>query len=74
MNEQPKPTVVHDQRLAETVKAACVRTAQAAYERAAADGLCDEGAWEVAVDAIRDLDIDAIIRNVLSNPDKNFAG
>ena len=36
--------------------------------------VCDEGAWEVAVDAIRDLDIDAIIRNVLSNPDKNFAG
>ena len=71
MNES---TLSNDQRLAEAVKAACVRAAQAAYERAAADGLCDEGAWEVAVDAIRGVDIAAILRNESSNSDANFAG
>ena len=72
MNES---TLSNDQRLlAEAVKAACVRAAQAAYERAAADGLCDEGAWEVAVDAIRALDIEAILRNMLPDSDTSFAG
>ncbi len=57
-------TSVHDKRLAETVRAACVRTALDAYERAAADGLCDEGALEVALDAMRAIDIDAVIAAV----------
>jgi hypothetical protein len=52
---------IHDRRLAEAVRAACARAALDAYERAAADGLCDEGALEVAIDAIRVLDIDAIL-------------
>ena len=53
-----------DRRVAEAVRAACVATAEASYERAAADGLCDEGAWEVAIDAMRSLDIEAIVREV----------
>lgn len=53
----------HDQRIAEAVRAACVSAAQASYERAAADGLCDEGAWEVAIDAMRSIDVDKIVRN-----------
>ncbi len=53
-----------DRRIAEAVRAACVATAEASYERAAADGLCDEGAWEVAIDAMRSLDIEAIVREV----------
>ena len=53
-----------DCRIAEAVRAACIATAQASYERAAADGLCDEGAWEVAIDAMRSLDVEAIIREV----------
>ena len=53
-----------DRRIAEAVRAACVAAAEASYERAAADGLCDEGAWEVAIDAIRSLDVEAIIREV----------
>ncbi len=52
----------HDQRIAEAVRAACVSAAQASYEQAAADGLCDEGAWEVAIDAMRSIDIAAIVR------------
>lgn len=52
----------HDQRIAEAVRAACVAAAQASYEQAAADGLCDEGALEAALDAIRSLNITAIVR------------
>ena len=41
-----------------------IQTAQQGYERAAADGLCDEGAWEVAIDAVRSLDVAAILRDL----------
>ena len=48
-------------RIAETVRFACVHAAQQGYERAAADGLCDEGAFEVALDAIRSLDLESLL-------------
>jgi hypothetical protein len=48
-------------QIAETIRAACERAAQEGYERAAADGLCDEGALEVALDAIRSLDLAQIL-------------
>ncbi len=47
--------------IAETVRRACLQAAQQAYERSAADGLCDEGALEVALDAIRSLDLNQIL-------------
>ena len=53
-----------DRQIAEAVRAACVKAAQQNYERASADGLCDEGAWEVAIDALRSLDVDAILREI----------
>lgn len=43
--------------MAERVRAELIRTALAAYEDAAVRGLCAEGAWEVAVDAMRKLDL-----------------
>ncbi len=49
--------------IAEAVRAACVRAALEGYEQAGMDGLCHEGAWEAAVDAIRGLDLNAIIRD-----------
>lgn len=48
-------------RLAEAVRSACLQASLEAYERAAMSGLCREGAWECAVDAVRALDLDAII-------------
>ena len=48
-------------QIAEAVRQACVRAALEGYERAALDGLCHEGAWEAAVDAIRAMDVDAVI-------------
>lgn len=51
----------HDQQLAEAVRAACLKAAQQGYEQAAISGLCDEGALEVALDAIRLLDIHKLL-------------
>ncbi len=44
-------------RVAERVRAALVQAALEAYEDAAVRGLCCEGAWEVAMGAIRGLDL-----------------
>lgn len=48
-------------RLAEAVRAACVRAAQEGYERAATSGLRGEGAIEAALGEIRMLDLDAVL-------------
>ena len=53
-------------QVAEAVRTACVQAAQQGYERAAADGLCDEGALEVALDAIRSLDLENLLRELKS--------
>lgn len=47
---------------AEAVRAACVAAAIAAYEQAGSDGLCHEGAWENALEAIRSLPVAAIVQ------------
>ena len=44
-------------RVAERTRGALIRAALAAYDDAAIRGLCGEGAWEVAVDAMRGLDL-----------------
>ncbi len=49
-------------RVAEAVRAACVRAALDGYEQAGMDGLCHEGAWEAAVEAIRGLDLEPLLR------------
>jgi len=48
-------------RIAEAVRRACLEAAQDAYEQAGISGLCAEGRWEVAVDAIRQLDVARLI-------------
>jgi hypothetical protein len=53
-------------RIGEAVRAACVRAALDGYEQARMDGLCDEGALEVAMDAVRGLDVRRVIEE-LSN-------
>ena len=59
---QPGESQEERTQIAEAVRSACVRAAQQGYERAAADGLCDAGALEVALDAIRAVDVDQILR------------
>ncbi len=48
--------------MAEAVRTACLRAAIDGYERAGMGGLCEEGRWEMVVDAIRTLDVDTIVR------------
>jgi|GEM_PF-559485 len=51
-------------QLAETIRAACIQAALDGYEDASMSGLCHEGAWECAIDAIRSLDINAILEQM----------
>ncbi len=46
---------------AEMIRNACLKAAREAYENAGISGLCEEGRWECAVDAIRSLDLEATI-------------
>lgn len=48
--------------IAQAVRDACLAAAQAAYEDAGISGLCAEGRWECAYQAIKQLDLDAVIR------------
>lgn len=48
-------------RLAEAVRAECLRAALEAHEDAGVRGLCQEGRWEAAIDAIRSLDLDRLL-------------
>lgn len=48
-------------RLAEAVRAACLDAAARAYEDAGISGLCHEGRWEIALQAIRTLDLGPVV-------------
>ncbi|MCX7156492.1 MAG: hypothetical protein NTW45_08635 [Rhodocyclales bacterium] len=54
--------MTHPIAIAQAVRSACVLAALEGYERAQIAGLCQEGAWEVAVDAIRMLDLNEILQ------------
>ena len=62
MNEEIK----NDEKvlLAQKIKDECLNTALEAYATACGDGLCCEGAWECAIDAIRNLEPSEIISRV----------
>ena len=49
-------------QLAAAVRNACVRAALDGYEQAQIAGLCQEGAWEAAVDAMRMVDLRTILQ------------
>ena len=46
-----------EQKIAEAVRAACIRAAVDGYDNASISGLCAEGAFEAAISAIRMLDL-----------------
>ena len=48
-------------QLAEQIRTALLNAALTAYDEAAMQGLCAEGAWEVAVGAMRALDLSRVI-------------
>jgi hypothetical protein len=50
--------------LATAVRDSCFSAAIAAYENASTDGLCHDGAWECALDAMRIINIEFIITGI----------
>lgn len=57
----PSLPVEEKRRIAEAVRDACVRAAQQGYENAAVSGLCEEGALEAAISAMRMVDLDQVL-------------
>ncbi len=58
------PSSEERRRIAEAVKAACLQAALEAYQHAQLSGLCREGAWDLAVDAIRSLDVTKVLEKL----------
>ncbi len=54
-----------DIKIAEAVRVACLEAALEAYEAAGMSGLCAEGRWECAVQAMQALDLDHILQKLL---------
>jgi hypothetical protein len=56
---------VSDDRLGlvEAIRSALVERAIAAFEDAAVQGLCCEGAWEAAVSAMRQIDLGPLVEH-----------
>jgi len=54
-------TDTHDHQRLEAVRQACLKAAMAAYEDAGIRGLCVEGRWECALDAIRSVDLASVV-------------
>jgi hypothetical protein len=54
--------------LTEQVRAALIGAGLAAYEEAGMRGLCAEGAWEVAVGAMRSFDLSHVVSRTLPDP------
>ncbi len=52
--------------IAEIVRSACWKAALEAYEDAGISGLCAEGRWEYAMQAISTLDLEKVLSQ--SNP------
>lgn len=59
--------------LAEAIRAACLQAALRAYEDAGISGLCEDGRWECAVQAIQGIDLTALIQQHQRDVPKNKA-
>lgn len=66
-NHQEYKKLGEQRQLAEAVRTACIQAALTGYEDARMSGLCHEGAWECAIDAIRSLNINAILEQRFTN-------
>jgi hypothetical protein len=51
-------------RLAAAVREACLQAAKQGYEEAASSGLCHDGAVEASLDAVRMVDLAAVLAAV----------
>ena len=51
----------NERHLAEAVRQACVDAALEAYEHGGISGLCQEGRWELAIQAIQCIDLETLV-------------
>jgi hypothetical protein len=51
--------------IADLVRESCIETAIRAYEDAGISGLCAEGRWELAIQAMRGLDTGSVVSSTL---------
>jgi hypothetical protein len=52
-------------QIAEAVREACLTSALEGYEEASMRGVCHEGAWECALGAIRTLDLQMVLAQLV---------
>ncbi len=57
--------MIDAQKLAEMVRAACIKAALEAYEEGGVLGLCAEGRWEYAISMMQQLDLGSLIQTNL---------
>jgi hypothetical protein len=50
--------------IAQAVRDACLMATLQAYEDAGLSGLCHEGRWECAIDAMRTLDLQTLVQTL----------
>jgi hypothetical protein len=56
-----QPVTQAELQLAERVRQACVQALLEGYQMAAMSGLCHQGAFDVAVDAVRSMDLREVV-------------
>lgn len=57
--------ILHKQRqLTQLVRETCISVAITYFEDARTDGMCAEGAWEVAIAAMRKIDLEKIVQQL----------
>ena len=69
MQEQPMDE--RERRIAERVRDACVRALLDGYENASMSGLCHEGAFEVAVGNLREMDPATLLHDPGGEPGRD---
>jgi hypothetical protein len=62
------PTGIPNRLILEAVRNACLDAAIQAYEDAGLQGLCEEGRWECAMDAIRRVDLQEVASGAITKP------
>jgi hypothetical protein len=56
------------ENLAKRIRETCIQAARRAYEDAGILGLCEEGRWEAAVDALKTVDLAPLLREFKRPP------
>ena len=54
--------------LVKRIRETCIQAALQAYEDAGILGLCEEGRWEAAVDALRTVELAPLLRELIHPP------